>query len=260
MPLVRGTAAEEKGFSAGACLAGRNGGMEAIMRRRRLPKQRQNQGSAGQYGPSVQQLDLQSVPGPSRAGRRQRRREEQPGPKHRLALLQKILVWTFQILVMILFAYIAVLFFGQSRTNIGQSMEMTLQGGDIVLINTFSYQINRPERGDIISFRPNGSETAHSNIKRVIGLPGETVQIKEGIVYIDGQVLMEEGNYPTITNPGMAEKEVHLGRKEYFVLGDNRNNSVDSRFADIGAVNIDHIEGKVWMVLSPSENRRLLRS
>ncbi len=176
----------------------------------------------------------------------------------RFALLQTILIWAFQILVMILFAYIVVIFFGQSRTNIGQSMEMTLQGGDTVLINTFAYQIGHPERGDIIAFQPNGSETAHSNIKRVIGLPGETVQIREGIIYIDGQVLMEERNYPAITNPGMAEDEIHLGRKEYFVLGDNRNNSVDSRFADIGIVNAEYIEGKVWMILSPAENRRLL--
>ncbi len=227
------------------------------MKRRGL--QKRDRAGFGQSGPEVQQVDLRSVSGPFRAGRRRTGREEVPGPKRRFALLQKILVWTFQILVMILFAYIAVLFFGQSRTNIGQSMEMTLQGGDVVLINTFSYQIGRPERGDIISFRPNGSGTAHSNIKRVIGLPGETVQIREGIVYIDGQVLMEDRNYPAITNPGMAAEEIHLGRKEYFVLGDNRNNSVDSRFADIGAVNSDHIEGKVWMVLSPSENRRLLR-
>lgn len=226
--------------------------------RRRVQKQERSRVRAGRSGPDVQNVDLQSVSGSFGTERRRIKREELPGPKPRLALLQTILVWAFQILVMILFAYIAVLFFGQSRTNIGQSMEMTLQGGDMVLINTFSYQIGRPERGDIISFRPNGSETAHSNIKRVIGLPGETVQIKEGIVYIDGEVLMEGKNYPTITNPGMAEEEVHLGRKEYFVLGDNRNNSVDSRFADIGAVNIDHIEGKVWMVLSPSENRRLL--
>ncbi len=193
--------------------------------------------------------------------KRQRPRmpERNTGRTSRTAILKNILVWAFQILVTILFAYIAVIFFGQSRTNVGQSMEMTLQGGDTVLINTFSYQIGRPERGDIISFRPNGSETAHSNIKRVVGLPGETVQIKEGILYIDGQVLMEDRNYPAITNPGMAAEEIRLGRKEYFVLGDNRNNSIDSRFADVGTVDIEHIEGKVWMVLSPARNRRLLR-
>lgn len=178
--------------------------------------------------------------------------------KKPVAILRNILTWTFQILVVILFAYVVVYFFGQSRTNIGQSMDVTLQGGDTVLLNVFAYQIGMPERGDIISFKPNGSSTSHSSIKRVIGLPGETVQIKEGMIYIDGQVLLEEGNYPVITNPGMAAEEITLGSKEYFVLGDNRNNSEDSRFADIGTVKADYIEGKVWFILSPSEHRGLI--
>lgn len=175
-----------------------------------------------------------------------------------LTILKRILAWTFQILVVILFAYVIVYFFGQSRTNIGQSMDVTLQGGDTVLLNVFVYQTGTPKRGDIISFKPNGSATAHSSIKRIIGLPGETIQIKEGIIYIDGQVLLEDRNYPLITNPGMASEEITLGSKEYFVLGDNRNNSEDSRFADIGTVKADDIEGKVWFVLSPSEHRGLV--
>lgn len=178
--------------------------------------------------------------------------------KKPVAIVKNILVWTFQILVVILFAYVVVYFFGQSRTNIGQSMDVTLQGGDTVLLNVLAYQVGTPERGDIISFKPNGSSTAHSSIKRVIGLPGETIQIKEGMIYIDGQVLLEEGNYPVMTNPGMAAEEITLGSKEYFVLGDNRNNSEDSRFADIGTVNADYIEGKVWFILSPAEHRGLI--
>ena len=175
-----------------------------------------------------------------------------------LTILKRILAWTFQILVVILFAYVLVYFFGQSRTNIGQSMDVTLQGGDTVLLNVFAYQTGTPKRGDIISFKPNGSTTAHSSIKRIVGLPGECIQIKEGMIYIDGQVLLEDRNYPVITNPGMASEEIKLGSKEYFVLGDNRNNSEDSRFADIGTVNADYIEGKVWFVLSPSEHRGLV--
>jgi signal peptidase I len=173
-------------------------------------------------------------------------------------ILKKILAWTFQILVVILFAYVVVYFFGQSRTNIGQSMDVTLQGGDTVLLNVFTYQISSPKRGDIISFKPNGSTTANSSIKRVIGLPGETIQIREGLIYIDGQLLLENGSYPLITNPGMAADEIKLGSSEYFVLGDNRNNSEDSRFADVGTVDADDIEGKVWFVLSPAEHRGIV--
>ena len=115
------------------------------------------------------------------------------------------------------------------------------------------------ERGDVIAFKPNGSSTGHSSIKRVIGLPGETIQIKDGMIYIDGEVYLEKKSYPVITNPGMASDGITLGNQEYFVLGDNRNNSVDSRFADVGTVKASYIEGKVWFVLSPSEHRGMVK-
>lgn len=183
-----------------------------------------------------------------------------PVPRKKRSIIKTILLWTFEILVAILFAYVVVYFFGQSRTVIGQSMDVTLSGGDTVLLNVLTYQLSAPERGDVISFKPNGSNTGHSNIKRVIGLPGETVQIKDGMIYIDGAVYLEQKSYPVITNPGMAAEEIQLGDKEYFVLGDNRNNSEDSRFADVGIVKADYIEGKVWFVLSPSEHRGFLQN
>lgn len=175
------------------------------------------------------------------------------------SIIRTILVWTFEILVTILFAYVLVYFFGQSRTNIGQSMDVTLSGGDTVLLNVLSCQLGSPKRGDVIAFKPNGSSTGHSSIKRVIGLPGETVQIRDGMIYIDGEVYLEDKSYPVITNPGMAADEMKLGDQEYFVLGDNRNNSVDSRFADVGVVKASYIEGKVWFVLSPSEHRGFIK-
>ena len=175
------------------------------------------------------------------------------------SIIKNILLWTFQILVVILFAYVLVYFFGQSRTNIGQSMDVTLSGGDTVLLNTLINQVGSPKRGDVIAFKPNGSGTGHSSIKRVIGLPGETIQIKDGMIYIDGEVYLEKKSYPVITNPGMASDGITLGNQEYFVLGDNRNNSVDSRFADVGTVNASYIEGKVWFVLSPSEHRGMVK-
>ncbi len=176
----------------------------------------------------------------------------------RRSVIRNILLWAFEILVVIMFAYVVVYFFGQTRTNIGQSMDVTLSGGDTVLLNTLTYRIGSPKRGDVLSFKPNGSTTAYSSIKRVIGLPGETIQIKDGMIYIDGEVYLEQKSYPAITNPGMAADEIKLGDKEYFVLGDNRNNSEDSRFADVGIVKSDYIEGKVWFVLSPADHRGFL--
>ena len=183
-----------------------------------------------------------------------------PVPGKKRSVIRNILLWTFEILVVILFAYVVVYFFGQSRTNIGQSMDVTLSGGDTVLLNSLVYQLGSPKRGDVISFKPNGSTTGHSSIKRIIGLPRETVQIKDGMIYINDIVYLEKKSYPVITNPGLAANPITLGDKEYFVLGDNRNNSEDSRFADVGVVKSEYIEGKVWFVLSPSSHRGFLKN
>ncbi|MFR3320974.1 MAG: signal peptidase I [Lachnospiraceae bacterium] len=106
------------------------------------------------------------------------------------------------------------------------------------------YQVGTPKRGDVIAFKPNGSSTGHSSIKRVIGLPGETIQIKDGMIYIDGEVYLEKRAIRSSQTQGMASDGITLGNREYFVLGDNRNNSVDSRFADVGTVKASYIEGK----------------
>ena len=168
--------------------------------------------------------------------------------------IKGILLWIFEILVVVLAAFVLVLFFGQIRTNTGQSMEVTLSDGDHVLIDTFSYRIGSPKRNDIIAFKPNGSDTSHTYIKRVIGLPGETIQIKDGMIYINGKVYLEKTDYPAITNPGLASEEIKLGVTEYFVLGDNRNNSEDSRYADVGLVDADYIEGRVWLRILPTDS------
>ena len=174
-----------------------------------------------------------------KTGRGSRKRQ-----KEKRTLREKIssvLLWIFEIAVVILFAFVLVYFFGQVRTNIGSSMELTLADGDRVLLDRLSYSVGSPKRNDIIAFKPNGSSTSHTHIKRVIGLPGETIQIMDGIIYINGKVYLEKADYPLMTNSGLASEPITLDVKEYFVLGDNRNDSEDSRYADIGPVSYTHL-------------------
>lgn len=184
---------------------------------------------------------------------RRRERRERTAPKKK-SVPKVLFGWTFQIVVVIMFAYVLVYFFGQTRTNIGQSMETTLSGGDTVLLDNLTYHLKSPARGDVIAFRPGGSASSHSYIKRIVGLPGETIQIKDGMIYINDNVYLEQKDFPAIEDAGLAQEPITLGKSEYFVLGDNRNNSEDSRYADIGCVNLDDIEGKVWFVISPREH------
>lgn len=161
------------------------------------------------------------------------------------SLLYEIITWTFGIAVAIFVAFVVVSSIGIQTSVVGASMEPSLYNGQKILINRITYQFATPERNDVIVFRPNGNENSHYYVKRVIGLPGETIQIKQGKVYIDGTPFTEDVVDDTLT-AGIAEEEIYLGVDEYFVLGDNRENSEDSRSANIGNVSSEIIDGKAW--------------
>ena len=158
----------------------------------------------------------------------------------------ELIIGTF---VAIFLAFAITYFVGMRTSVIGDSMEPALYNGQEILINRFIYKFSSPGRGDVVVFLPNGNQKTHYYVKRVIALPGETVQIINGKVYIDGELLEEDENFDKIVDAGIAENEILLNDNEYFVLGDNRNSSEDSRSGNIGAVRGDNIIGKAWFRL-----------
>lgn len=166
--------------------------------------------------------------------------------------IHEILFTLFYCGVAVFLAFVLVFSVGMKISMVGVSMEPALYNGQEVLINRFIYKITSPKRGDVIAFLPNGNQNSHYYLKRIVGLPGESIQIIDGYVYINGERLPED-EYDKMADYGIAGNEIQLGSDEYFVLGDNRNMSEDSRSGNIGAVKKDTIAGKVWFHLSCDE-------
>ena len=166
-------------------------------------------------------------------------------------VLRELLGTSVYILTVLLVAYIIVHYVGQRTEVIGESMELTLMDGDNLLVDKISYRFNDPERFDIVVF-PYRYDKHTYYIKRVIGLPGETVQInEEGDIFINGEKLEEYYGREVIKNPERAIDPILLGEDEFFVLGDNRNNSRDSRWEDVGNIKKSELTGKVWIRIYP---------
>ena len=174
-------------------------------------------------------------------------------------ILKDAAVWILKIGVVCLFAFVFVWYFGQRVSTVGDSMNPVLYNKDVVLVNRIVYDASTPKRGDIIVFKPKGNENTHYYVKRIIGLPGETLEIIEGTVYVDGKKLEESYSTTEIKDVGIVTEKIELGGDEYFVLGDNRENSEDSRMADVGNVKRSHIYGKAWFVVSPRKHFGFLK-
>lgn len=168
----------------------------------------------------------------------------------RKRFIYKILVWILEIGLMILLAYLLVTYGLERVSMAGQSMKETIQDKDKILINKLSYRFSNPKRFDVIVYKQQGKEHSYYTIRRVIGLPGETIQIKDGCVYIDGEKIEEKVEVEKMENGGLALEEITLDDDEYFVLGDNRNASEDSRFANVGNIYREDIIGKAWIRLN----------
>lgn len=162
--------------------------------------------------------------------------------------LRRVIGWIVDIIVVISLAWFVVYGFGSQEKIAGQSMAPLLNSGDVVLMNRLAYDFSSPKRFDVVVFQ---REDKKSNVKRVIGLPGEEIQIKGGSIFIDGQILEAEGDLGQVSLAGLAENPIKLDDDEYFLLGDNRDGSEDSRFANIGNVDKKQILGKVWIRILP---------
>lgn len=166
-------------------------------------------------------------------------------------VLRETISFIIYIGIVFLLTYLVIHYVGQRTQVSGSSMESTLSDGDNLIVDKISYRFHDPERFDIVVF-PYKYEKNTYYIKRIIGLPGETVQIDlDGNIYIDGEILEESYGREVMLNPGEAEEAITLGEDEYFVLGDNRNASSDSRDPSVGNILGEDIVGRAWLRLYP---------
>ncbi|NSK13527.1 signal peptidase I [Dorea phocaeensis] len=174
-------------------------------------------------------------------------------------IFSTIFGWLVYILILIGLTYLIITYVGQRTRVSGHSMETTLSDGDNLIVDKLSYRFKDPKRYDIVVFPYKYEENTYY-IKRIIGLPGETVQVIDGYEYIDGQQLTSDiYGAEIMDSPGIAAEPITLGEDEYFVLGDNRNHSSDSRDPGVGILHREDLIGKAWVRIYPFDKMGVIR-
>ena len=165
-----------------------------------------------------------------------------------------------QIVVVITTAWFLVFSFGKPVVNAGQSMQPLLEDEDTVAVDRIMYRFSDVRRYDVAAFYMTQAdeEADRASIKRIIGLPGETIQITDGYVLINGERYECEQGWLETDTAGVASSPIVLGEDEYFVLGDNKSASEDSRFTSVGNVKKDRIIGRVWAKVRPLSHAKLI--
>ncbi|WP_027208326.1 signal peptidase I [Butyrivibrio hungatei] len=168
-------------------------------------------------------------------------------------VFKEILSTVLYLAVVFVLTFLFITFVAQRTRVVGHSMEPTLQDADSLIIEKVSYRFSAPKRFDIIVFPyEHGNQGKEFFVKRIIGLPGETIKIdEEGNIFVNGQKLEENYGNEVIEDPGVAINDVVLGDDEYFVMGDNRNRSMDSRFENVGNISKDKFLGRVVCRIFP---------
>lgn len=160
--------------------------------------------------------------------------------------------------IVLAITFLIITFVGQRTHVSGESMENTLDDGDQLIVDKLTYRFHDPERFDIIVFPFRYKDNTYY-IKRIIGLPGETVQIADGEIYINGEVLEESYGREVMQDAGLAAEPITLGDDEYFVLGDNRNYSSDSRDPSVALIHRKEIIGRAWLRIWPLDSFGILK-
>lgn len=175
------------------------------------------------------------------------------------SVMRELLGWLFYILIIIGLTYLIITYVGQRTRVSGSSMETTLSDGDNLIVDKLSYRFQEPKRFDIVVFPYKYEENTYY-IKRIIGLPDDTVQVKDGYTYINGE-LLESDIYgaEVMIEAGTASEPITLGEDEYFVLGDNRNHSLDSRDPSVGILKREDLIGRAWVRIYPFDKMGVIR-
>lgn len=175
------------------------------------------------------------------------------------SVMKEVLYNSLFLLFVLIATLLMVKYVAQRTTVSGSSMEPMIHDGDSLIVDKMTYRFSDPERFDIIVF-PFEYQEGTYYIKRIIGLPGESVRIDEdGNIYINGEILEENYGLEVIEDPGNAYNEIILRDDQYFVLGDNRNNSSDSRNPAVGLIHRDSIVGRAWLRIYPFDSFGFIR-
>ena len=189
--------------------------------------------------------------------------DEEIKKQKRKKLIKTSLIWMIEIIIVIAVAYFVIHFCYRRTNTIGSTMEPTLYNGQEVFINTKAYVLTSPKREAVIAFyekeKQEGEEEPLISIRRVIGLPGEKIKITDGKVWINGEEYQSKYTYSAMTTGGIAEQEQTLSEDEYFVLGDNRNASADSRDPSVGVISGKDIVGRAWLRIWPLNKFGILK-
>ena len=173
-------------------------------------------------------------------------------------IVREVLSFILYVAIVVGITFLIIHFVGQRTYVSGNSMENTLSDGDNLIVDKLTYRFSDPKRFDIIVFPYKYEENTYF-IKRIIGLPGETIQVTDGKIYINGEVLDESYGREVLEQGGIAKTPITLGEDEYFVMGDNRNNSMDSRDPSVGVLHKSDLVGRAWIRIWPLSKFGILR-